>query len=187
MAPGKASAAAFATIISVSSRRRKPSVRERAICCGKRWDRGLPHRKWRNSKRKHLIHKNQVFYGCGDRTRTCDLRVMRQSQAQIGVVSAPTCAFYRHSFGEFSIVSVHACPLFSDSGSKVGQKLSMSGLRSWVSISKACYIRATPISYFGTIYIFGTGCMGQRTRTTVPVPPATSPLPGIIDVGMWMS
>ena len=30
-------------------------------------------------------------------------------------------------------------------------------------------------------------CMGQRTRTTVPVPPATSPLPGIIDTGMWMS
>lgn len=29
--------------------------------------------------------------------------------------------------------------------------------------------------------------MGQRTRTTVPVPPATSPLPGIIDTGMWMS
>ena len=30
-------------------------------------------------------------------------------------------AFYRHSFGEFSIVSVQACPLFSDSGSKLGQ------------------------------------------------------------------
>ena len=112
---------------------------------------------------------------------------MRQSQAQIGVISAPICAFYRHSFGEFSIVSVQPCPLFSDSGSKLGQKLSMNGLQSWVSISKACYIRATPISYFGMIYIFGTGCMGQRTRTTVPVPPATSPLPGIIDTGMWMS
>ena len=46
---------------------------------------------------------------------------MRQSQAQIGVVSAPICAFYRHSFGEFSIVSVQPCPLFSDSGSKLGQ------------------------------------------------------------------
>ena len=59
--------------------------------------------------------------GCGDRTRTCDLRVMRQSHAQIGVISAPICAFYRHSLGGFSIVSVQPCPLFSDSGSKVGQ------------------------------------------------------------------
>ena len=121
MAPGKASAAAFATIISVSSRRRKPSVRGRGICCGKRRDRGLPHRKWRNSKRKHLILMNQVFSGCGDRTRTCDLRVMRQSQAQIGVISAPICAFYHHSLGGFSIVSVQPCPLQSYSGSKVGQ------------------------------------------------------------------
>ena len=46
---------------------------------------------------------------------------MRQSQGQIGVISAPICAFYRHSFGEFSIVSVQPCPLFSDSGSKLGQ------------------------------------------------------------------
>ena len=65
--------------------------------------------------------RNQRFYGCGDRTRTCDLRVMRQSHAQIGVISAPICAFYRHSLGGFSIVSVQPCPLFSDSGSKVGQ------------------------------------------------------------------
>ena len=48
-------------------------------------------------------------------------RVMRQSQAQIGAISAPICAFYHHSFGGFSIVSVQSCPLFSDSGSKVGQ------------------------------------------------------------------
>ena len=54
-------------------------------------------------------------------TLTCDLRVMRQSQAQIGVISAPICAFYRRSLGEFSVVSVRPCPLFSDSGSKVGQ------------------------------------------------------------------
>ena len=38
-----------------------------------------------------------------------------------GVVSAPICAFYRHSLGGFSIVSIQPCPLFSDSGSKVGQ------------------------------------------------------------------
>ena len=65
--------------------------------------------------------RNQRFYGCGDRTRTCDLRVMRQSQAQIGVISAPICAFYHRSLGGFSIVSVQPCPLFSDSGSKLGQ------------------------------------------------------------------
>ena len=46
---------------------------------------------------------------------------MRQSQGQIGVISAPICAFYRHSFGEFSIVSVQSCPIFSCSGSKEGQ------------------------------------------------------------------
>ena len=59
--------------------------------------------------------------GCGDRTRTCDLRVMRQSQGKIGVISAPICAFCRRSLGGFSIVSVQSCPLFSDSGSKLGQ------------------------------------------------------------------
>ena len=46
---------------------------------------------------------------------------MRLSHAQIGAVSAPICAFYRRSLGGFSIVSVQPCPLFSDSGSKVGQ------------------------------------------------------------------
>ena len=61
--------------------------------------------------------------GCGDRTRTCDLRVMRQSQAQIGVISAPICAFYRHSLGGSSIVSVQPYPLQSYSGSKLGQKI----------------------------------------------------------------
>ena len=40
MTPGMASAAAFATIISVSPRRRKPSVSGRAICCGKRRGKG---------------------------------------------------------------------------------------------------------------------------------------------------
>ena len=48
-------------------------------------------------------------------------RVMRQSQAQIGAISAPICAFYHRSLGGFSIVSVQPCPLFSDSGSKLGQ------------------------------------------------------------------
>ena len=48
-------------------------------------------------------------------------RVRRLSQGQIGVISAPICAFCHHSFGGFSIVSVQSCPVFSDSGSKLGQ------------------------------------------------------------------
>ena len=55
--------------------------------------------------------------------RTPGLLVRRLSHAQIGVVSAPICAFYHRSLGGFSIVSVQPCPLFSDSGSKLGQKL----------------------------------------------------------------
>ena len=47
----------------------------------------------------------------------------RLSHAQIGVISAPICAFYHRSLGGFSIVSVQPCPLFSCSGSKVGQRL----------------------------------------------------------------
>ena len=46
---------------------------------------------------------------------------LRLSHAQIGVVSAPICAFCHRSLGGSSIVSVQPCPLFSDSGSKVGQ------------------------------------------------------------------
>ena len=45
----------------------------------------------------------------------------RLSQGQIGAVSAPICAICRRSLGGFSIVSVQPCPLFSDSGSKLGQ------------------------------------------------------------------
>ena len=63
----------------------------------------------------------QDFSGCGVRTRTYGLRVMRQSQAQIGVISAPICAFYHRSLGGSSIVSVQPCPIFSCSGSKLGQ------------------------------------------------------------------
>ena len=59
--------------------------------------------------------------GCGGRTRTYGLRVMRQSQAQIGVISALICAFYHCPLGGFSIVSVHPCLLQSYSGSKLGQ------------------------------------------------------------------
>ena len=55
---------------------------------------------------------------------------MRQSQAQIGVISAPICAFYHGSLGGFSVVSAQPCLLFSCSGSKLGQKLSMNGLQS---------------------------------------------------------
>ena len=48
---------------------------------------------------------------------------MRQSQAQIGAISTPICAFYHHSLGGFSIVSVQPCPFSSCSGSKLGQDM----------------------------------------------------------------
>lgn len=51
------------------------------------------------------------------------VRFMRQSQAQIGVISTPICAFCRRSLGGFSVVSVQPCPPQSYSGSKVGQRL----------------------------------------------------------------
>jgi len=41
---------------------------------------------------------------------------MRQSQAQIGVISAPICAFYHRSLGGSSIVSVQPCPFPFRSG-----------------------------------------------------------------------
>ena len=47
----------------------------------------------------------------------------RLSQVQIGVVSAPICAFYHCSLGGFSIVSIQPCPFQFHSGSKVGQRL----------------------------------------------------------------
>ena len=53
--------------------------------------------------------------------RTPGLLVRRLSHAQIGVVSAPICAFYHCSLGESSIVSIQPCLLFSGSGSKLGQ------------------------------------------------------------------
>ena len=53
--------------------------------------------------------------------RTPGLLVRRLSHAQIGAVSAPICAFCHRLLGGFSVVSVQPCPLFSDSGSKLGQ------------------------------------------------------------------
>ena len=53
--------------------------------------------------------------------RTPGLLVRRLSQGKIGVISAPICAFYHHSFGGFSIVSIQPCLLQFFSGSKVGQ------------------------------------------------------------------
>ena len=47
----------------------------------------------------------------------------RLSHAQIGVISAPICAFYHRSLGGSSIVSVQPCPLQFYSGSKMGQRL----------------------------------------------------------------
>ena len=66
----------------------------------------------------------QKLHGKGHR-QTCNryyLLDTRQSQGQIGVISAPICAFCHHSFGGFSIVFVQPCPLFSCSGSKLGQR-----------------------------------------------------------------
>ena len=37
-------------------------------------------------------------------------QAVRLSQGQIGVISAPICAFCYHSFGGFSVVSVQPCP-----------------------------------------------------------------------------
>ena len=42
-------------------------------------------------------------------------------KVEIGARTAPIFAFYHHSLGEFSVVSVQPCLLFSDSGSKLGQ------------------------------------------------------------------
>ena len=56
--------------------------------------------------------------GCGGRTRTYGLRVMRLSQVQIEAVSAPICAFYRRSLGGFSVVSGQPCPFNSVLGQK---------------------------------------------------------------------
>ena len=50
-----------------------------------------------------------------------DILVRRLSQGQIGAVSAPICAICRRSLGGSSIVSVQSCPIFSCSGSKLGQ------------------------------------------------------------------
>ena len=92
-----------------------------------RWGQRLGQKKWQvrywaqKCGKSPDFERNQDFSGCGGRTRTYGLRVMRQSQAQIGVISAPICAFYHHSLGGFSIVSAQSCPLFSCSGSKVGQ------------------------------------------------------------------
>ena len=47
----------------------------------------------------------------------------RLSHAHIGAVSAPICAFYHHSLGGFSTVSIQPCPFQFHSGSKVGQRL----------------------------------------------------------------
>ena len=76
----------------------------------------------KSCKNIRFLYENGCFSGCGGRTRTYGLRVMRQSQGQIGVISAPICAFYHRSLGGSSIVSVQPCPLQFYSGSKMGQR-----------------------------------------------------------------
>ena len=44
-------------------------------------------------------------------------------KVEIGAVLAPICAFYHHSLGGFSVVSVQPCLPQFYSGSKVGQRL----------------------------------------------------------------
>jgi len=46
---------------------------------------------------------------------------MRQSQAQIGAISTPICAFYHYSLGGFSIIPIQTCQFQFYSGLKVGQ------------------------------------------------------------------
>ena len=104
------------------------------------------------------------FYGCGSRTRTCDLRVMRQSQGRIGVISAPICAFYRHSFGEFSIVSVQPCLLFSDSGSKLGQTRCTRTHSNSVSSSIAPEATARPTSTTSSFVQFSRILLTSRVE-----------------------
>ena len=64
----------------------------------------------------------EVYGSTSRRTVMTKRGELRQSQGKIGVISAPICAFCRRSLGGFSIVSVQPCPLFSRSGSKVGQR-----------------------------------------------------------------
>ena len=71
---------------------------------------------------------------------------LRLSQGQIGAVSAPICAICRRSLGGSSIVSVQTCPLFSDSGSKVGQTLCTRTHSNSVSPSIAPEATARPTS-----------------------------------------
>ena len=70
----------------------------------------------------------------------------RLSHAQIGVISAPICAFCRCSFGGFSIVSVQTYPFQSYSGSKVGQTRCIRTHSNSVSSSIAPEATARPTS-----------------------------------------
>ena len=91
--------------------------------CGSRCGSGkssIPKRQLTKSKSPRNQTISRTF-GTPWGIRTPGLLVRRLSHAQIGVISAPICAFCRRSFGGFSIFSVQPCPLFSDSGSKVGQ------------------------------------------------------------------
>ena len=65
----------------------------------------------------------EVYGSTSRRTVMTKRGELRQSQAQIGVISTPICAFCRRSLGGFSVVSVQPCPLQSYSGSKLGQRL----------------------------------------------------------------
>ena len=65
----------------------------------------------------------EVYGSTSRRTVMTKRGELRQSQAQIGVVSAPICVFYHRPLSGFSVVSVQPCPFPFRSGSKVGQRL----------------------------------------------------------------
>ena len=62
-------------------------------------------------------------YELGKTRIPLDSMIKLAKLAQIGVISAPICAFCRRSLGGFSVVSIQTCPLQFYSGSKVGQVL----------------------------------------------------------------
>ena len=88
---------------------------------------------------------------------------MRLSQGQIGVISAPICAFYHHSLGGFSIVSVQPCLFFSDSGSKLGQGTTLHKLIEYTLKGAEGKLPAVAVSGpFGTVKGQSSGLYAQK-------------------------